>query len=193
MFQNYYNQCLAEWEPIIELNEVVGRNGVHEYTPWELKFEMGMEKVQSEADDDSEQQALSMNINSTETLEITLSKTCLGLLSELAEAFSQAIDEKGLAKPEIVAPYVVENDTGFDVHLDLRQGIFTLHEVHRGGTSGVGSTILVSNSHGEVDPSAIRTCTISTGGRAYLQTKDLSSMSDEDAEDYTLYVMVGLT
>ncbi|XP_052841610.1 intermembrane lipid transfer protein Vps13 [Drosophila gunungcola] len=189
---NYYNQALAEWEPIIELNEVVGRNGVHEYTPWELKFEMGMEKVQSEVEDEVEQQAMHMNISSEETLEITFSKSCLGLLSELGEAFSQAIDEKGLTKPEIVAPFVVENDTGFDINLDLRKGIFTLHEVHRGGTSlGVSSTLLLSTNLAEVDPNQIKTCTISSGGRAYLQTKDLSTLSEEDAEDYSLYVTIG--
>ncbi|XP_016940577.3 intermembrane lipid transfer protein Vps13 [Drosophila suzukii] len=189
---NYYNQALAEWEPIIELNEVIGRNGVHEYTPWELKFEMGMEKVQNEVDEDDEQQAMHMNIHSEETLEITLSKTCLGLLGELAEAFSQAIDQKGLTKPEIVAPYVLENDTGFDVNLDLRKGIFTLHEVHRGGNlPGVSSTLLMSTHTQEIDPSVIKTATISSGGRAYLQTKDLSTLSEEDAEDYTLYVTIG--
>ncbi|KMY92020.1 vacuolar protein sorting-associated protein 13 [Drosophila simulans] len=189
---NYYNQALAEWEPIIELNEVIGRNGVREYTPWELKFEMGMEKVQSEVEDDAEQQAMHMNIHSAETLEITLSKTCLGLLSELAEAFSQAIDQNGLTKPDIVAPYVLENDTGFDVNLNLRKGIFTLHEVHRGGTpAGANSTLLMFAQSEEVDPSVIKTCTISTGGKAYLQTKDLSTLSEEDSEDYTLYVTIG--
>ncbi|XP_017018537.1 intermembrane lipid transfer protein Vps13 [Drosophila kikkawai] len=189
---NYYNQTLAEWEPIIELNEVVGRNGVREYTPWELKFEMGMEKVQNEAnEEEEEQQAMHMNIHSKETLEITLSKTCLGLLGELAEAFSQAIDEKGLSKPGIVAPYVLENDTGFDVNLDLRKGMFTLHEVHCGATAVPNSTLLLSNYSVDVDPSAIQTCTISAGGRAYLQTKDLSTLSDEDAEDYTFYVTIG--
>ncbi|EDW46783.1 GM20965, partial [Drosophila sechellia] len=178
--------------PIIELNEVIGRNGVREYTPWELKFEMGMEKVQSEVEDDAEQQAMHMNIHSAETLEITLSKTCLGLMSELAEAFSQAIDQNGLTKPDIVAPYVLENDTGFDVNLNLRKGIFTLHEVHRGGTPvGANSTLLMFAQPEEVDPSVIKTCTISTGGKAYLQTKDLSTLSEEDSEDYTLYVTIG--
>lgn len=151
-----------------------------------------MEKVQSELEDDAEQQAMHMNIHSAETLEITLSKTCLGLLSELAEAFSQAIDQNGLTKPDIVAPYVLENDTGFDVNLNLRKGIFTLHEVHRGGTPvGANSTLLMVAQSEEVDPSVIKTCTISTGGRAYLQTKDLSTLSEEDSEDYTLYVTVG--
>ncbi|XP_017078120.1 vacuolar protein sorting-associated protein 13 [Drosophila eugracilis] len=188
---NYYNKALAEWEPIIELNEVIGRNGVHEYTPWELKFEMGTENVQNE-EEDIDQQAMHMKIHSAETLEITLSKTCLGLLSELGEAFSQAIDQKGLIKPDIVAPYVLENDTGFDINLNLRKGIFTLHEVHRGGiSSGLNSTLLLSANSEEVDPNAIKTCTISTGGKAFLQTKDLSTLSEEDSEDYTLYVTIG--
>ncbi|EDW71988.1 uncharacterized protein Dwil_GK10679 [Drosophila willistoni] len=196
---NYFNQRLAEWEPIIELNEVVNRNGVSEYVPWELKFDLGMEKVQSEVDDFSEEyQTTNMKIHSNENLEITLSKTCVSLLGELGEAFSQAIDQKGLIKPEIVAPYVVENDTGFDITLDLCRGIFTLHEVHRGGTQiqgVVNSTLLLqtptSDDQAIVDPSSIQTCTISSGGRAYLQTKDISGLSDEQADDYNLYAKVG--
>ncbi|XP_026840774.1 vacuolar protein sorting-associated protein 13 [Drosophila persimilis] len=190
---NYYNQCLAEWEPIIELNEVVGRNGVSEYTPWELKFDLATEKVQSETNDALEQQTINMVIHSEENLEITFSKTSLSLLGELSEAFSQAIDQKGLAKPDIVAPYVVENDTGFDLTLNLRSGIFTLHEVHRGGGHSVNSSLLMSSIElsAEVDPNDIQICTISAGGRAYLQTKDLSTLTDEQAEDYNLYLTIG--
>ncbi|XP_034653735.1 vacuolar protein sorting-associated protein 13 [Drosophila subobscura] len=190
---NYYNQCLAEWEPIIELNEVVGRNGVSEYTPWELKFDLATEKVQSETNDELQQQTINMVIHSDENLEITFSKTSLALLGELSEAFSQAIDQKGLAKPDIVAPYVVENDTGFELTIDLRSGIFTLHEVHRGGVHSVNSSLVMSSSElsSEVDPNDIHICTISPGGRAYLQTKDLSTLTDEQAEDYNIYLQIG--
>ncbi|KAH8275295.1 hypothetical protein KR026_004712 [Drosophila bipectinata] len=187
---NYYNQTLAEWEPIIELNEIENK-GVQEYSPWELKFNMGMETVPSEVEGDEPQQALHMNIHSDETLEITLSKTCLGLLSELGEAFSQAIDQKGLVKPEVVAPFVLENDTGFEVTLNVTKGIYTLHEVHRGVPSANGRTFSVTTETAEIDPVAIKTCTISSGGRAYLQTKDFSLLDPEQANDQSLYVQIG--
>ncbi|EDW02215.1 vacuolar protein sorting-associated protein 13 [Drosophila grimshawi] len=188
---NYYNQFLAEWEPIIELNEVVGRNGGNEYIPWELQFDLELEKVQSDFDEQAEDQKMNIRIHSKENLEITLSKTCVKLLGELGEAFSQAIDSKGLAKPDVVAPYVVENDTGFDITLNLRSGIFTLHEVHRGG-SAINSSIVMHSQQDEqlVNPDDIQDCTISAGGRAYLQTKDMSTISEEQAEDYNLYVKI---
>lgn len=189
--QNYYNQFLAEWEPIIELNEVVGRNGVSEYIPWELQFDMDIETSQNEFDEHCEEQTMNIRIHSNESLEITLSKTCVSLISELTEAFSQAIDSKGLIKPDVVAPYIVQNDTGFDITLDLTEGIFTLHETHRGGNAGSNSIILNSQSNDQmVNPGDIQECTISSGGRAYLQTKDLSTVSEEQAEDYNLYVAV---
>ncbi|XP_034479091.1 vacuolar protein sorting-associated protein 13 isoform X2 [Drosophila innubila] len=188
---NYYNQILAEWEPIIELNEVVGRNGVSEYIPWELQFDLAIEKTPTEFDDENDNQSTNIRIHSKENLEITLSKTCLGLLGELGEAFSQAFDEKGLAKPDVIAPYVVENDTGLDITLNLRSGIFTLHEVHRGGTSINNAIVLHSGEEEQlVNPQDIQVCTVSAGGRVYLQTKDLSTIPDEMSEDYNLYVTV---
>ncbi|XP_017837309.1 vacuolar protein sorting-associated protein 13 isoform X2 [Drosophila busckii] len=191
---NYYNQVLAEWEPIIELNEVVGRNGIIEYTPWELKFDLELEKVESELDDEEDSLATSIRIHSEENLEITFSKTCNNLLRELGEAFSQAIDEKGMTKPDVVAPYVVENDTGFEITLDLRRGLFTLHEAHRGGQNVLNASLVLHSISGMghlVDPTDIQTCSISPGGRAYLQTKDLSTVPADEAEDYNLYVQIG--
>ncbi|XP_017019677.1 intermembrane lipid transfer protein Vps13-like [Drosophila kikkawai] len=191
---NYYNQTLAEWEPIIELNEVMRADGVREYIPWELKFEMGTELVYNEAiEDQEEQQAMYISIHSIQTLEITLSKTCLGLLGELGEAFSQAIDEEGLTKPGIVAPYMLENDTGYDVELDLRKGMFMLHDMHNQLASVMPSTssLFLSNYSVDVKPSAIDIVIIASGGRAYLQTKDLSMLtSEEDVDDYSLYVTI---
>lgn len=174
----------------MELNEVIGRNG-SEYTPWELQFDLAIEDVPTEYDETLVTKRTNIRIHSVETLEITFSKTCLGLLKELGQAFSQAIDEKGLTKPDVVAPYVVENDTGVDITLNLQNGIFTLHEAHRGG-HGINKSLVLHSSPNErlVDPADIQVCTISAGGRAYLQTKDVSTLSDEEAENYNLYVQV---
>ncbi|XP_030388188.1 vacuolar protein sorting-associated protein 13 [Scaptodrosophila lebanonensis] len=192
LYVNYYNQVLAEWEPIIEMNEHF-RNGKREYSPWELNFNLGIEKVQSEYDEQSEEQTTTINIHSEENLEFAISKTCLRLMTELIEAFSQAIDEKGLMKPDVVAPFVVENDTGFDITLNLRRGQFTLHEVHRGGThtNSLNTSLILLASpedQDQVKENEIQTCTISPGGRAYLQTKEIINSEDDE---YTLYVTIG--
>lgn len=184
---------MAEWEPIIELNEVMGRNGIREYIPWELQFDMSFEKMESDFDELQEDTAMNIRIHSKENLEITVSKTCLSLLSELGEAFSQAMDKKGIQKPEVTAPYVVINDTGFNITLNLENGVFTLHEVHRGGKLTSNALVLHAlNSPDDqlVDPVDIKSCTISPGGKAYLQTKDMSTMSESQIDDYNLYVTV---
>ncbi|TDG48268.1 hypothetical protein AWZ03_005223 [Drosophila navojoa] len=191
---NYYNQFMAEWEPIIELNEVLGRNGIREYIPWELQFDMSFEKMETDFDELQEDTAMNIRIHSKENLEITISKTCLSLLSELGEAFSQAIDKKGIQKPEVTAPYVVINDTGFDITLNLECGVFTLHEVHRGGKLTNNALVLHAINSAEdqlVDPVDIKSCTISPGGKAYLQTKDMSTISESQIDDYNLYVTLG--
>lgn len=187
---------LAEWEPIIELNEVRARN-CSEYTPWELKFDISLEDVPTEYDDSLVSKKTNIRIHSKHTLEITVSKTCLGLLTELGAAFSEAIDKRGLLKPEICAPYFVLNDTGVDITLNLRKGIFTLDDIHRlNRHSSINKSIIFqSTGNAEIeeieDTADIITCTISAGGRAYLKLKNVENLDDDEMLDYNLYVKVG--
>lgn len=44
----YYNSALAVWEPLIEPNEREKTNGLTEYGPWELNFNLNIEKNQEE-------------------------------------------------------------------------------------------------------------------------------------------------
>lgn len=195
LFQNYFNSVLAEWEPIIELNEVRGR-ACSEYTPWELKFDISLEDVPTEFDDSLVSTKTNIRIHSKHTLEITVSKTCLGLLTELGAAFSEAIDKRGLMKPEISAPYFLQNETGVDITLNLRSGIFTLDDVHRlNRQASVNKSIIFQFTDnakaGEIEDTAdIITCTISAGGRAYLKLKDFDKLDDDEMQDYNLYVKV---
>ncbi|CAD7014489.1 unnamed protein product [Ceratitis capitata] len=133
---NYYNEALAVWEPIIEMNEHINRNGEQEYLPWELTYKVDIinQKNEAEVEEEPEEEetgkVTQIAIHSDEDLQFTVTKTCLDLLGVLGEAFSQAIQIEGLTKPEVIAPYVVENDTGFDISINFRRGIFTLHECH---------------------------------------------------------------
>ncbi|XP_054740711.1 intermembrane lipid transfer protein Vps13 [Anastrepha obliqua] len=198
---NYYNESLAVWEPIIEMNEHINRNGEHEYLPWELTYKVDIinQKVENDNDDEQEEQSEKVTqiaIHSDEDLQFTVTKSCLDLLGVLGEAFSQAINVDGLAKPEVIAPYVVENDTGFDISINFRRGIFTLHECHSPKatlTNHLNSSLVfaVEDADANFSPEQVRDCTISPGGRAYLQTKDLSTITTEEDEQYNLYVKVG--
>lgn len=126
-----------------------------------------------------------ISISSSDTLEMSVTKTCLDVLQDLGNAFSQAIRPEGLHKPDVIAPYIVENDTGFDISLNLKRGAFFLHSSHL-PNSGCGSDEIIRNgvvfqstlnSGTDLTPQEVTTCKISPGGKAYLQGKKEDSMT----------------
>lgn len=137
---------------------------------------------------------------------MSVTKTCLDVLQDLGNAFSQAIRPEGLHKPDIVAPYIVENDTGFDVTLNLKRGAFFLHTSHL--PTGAGNDEIVrsgvifqslTTSGTELSPEEVTTCRISPGARAYLQGKKedsmnalsaFSSLNKDSQNDMFLHVQV---
>lgn len=188
---NYFNQSLATWEPIIEQIERLNKNNDKELLPWELNFSMEMETKTNEYNQ-REESTTSINIHSNENLEVTISKTFLDLLSDLSDAFSQALDVSGLIKPEAHAPFVVENNTGFDVTLDFTRGLFTLHECHMPNSTNSGrlnaALVFQTSSLNEekLSTDQVKNCKVSSGGKVYLQTKDISTLTEEDCEQFII-------
>lgn len=168
----YYNSTLAVWEPLIEPNEREKVNGLTEYAPWELNFSMKIEKPVENSLTEGEPKT-KMAISSSDTLEMSITKTCLDVLQDLGQAFSDAIRPQGLNKPDVIAPYIVENDTGFDIVLNLKKGSLNLHSSHLPNSDGTAneSLVLFTSTTNDLNPDEITTCTISPGGRAYLQPK----------------------
>lgn len=137
---------------------------------------------------------------------MSVTKTCLDVLQDLGNAFSQAIRPEGLHKPDIVAPYIVENDTGFDVTLNLKRGAFFLHSSHlpSGNVKDeiVGNGVVFQSSvtgGAELTPQEVTTCKISPGAKAYLQGKKedsmnaisaFSSLNTDSQNDMFLHVQV---
>lgn len=121
-----------------------------------------------------------MSISSSDILEISVTKTCLDVLQDLGTAFSEAIRPEGLHKPDVIAPYIIENDTGFDITLNLQRGALNLHSSHLPTTEidaerAMHSGVIFHNSvvarDTEIDANAITTCRISPGAKAFLQAK----------------------
>ena len=191
---NYYNQSLAVWEPVIEENEHITKDGDRIFAPWELNFSLGIEKTASEFEENKVDQTTTIRIHSEENLEMTVSKTFLDLIGTLGEAFGQAMDPNGLIKPDVIAPFVIENDTGFDITLNFTSGIFTLHECHvpnaNGPSSLNGAIIFKHDIPCNVTIESIKNCTLSPGCKAYLQTKNLATIERPDEEEYNIYVSV---
>lgn len=147
-------------------------------------------------------------ILSTDTLELSVTKTFLDVLQDLGKAFSDAIRPGGLTKPELIAPYIVENETGFDITLNLKNGDLNLHSAHFPSIDGSNSdasahgVVFQAPASGEFDPNEVTSCKISPGGKAYLQAKRPASMTvisafnslnDDSDKAISLYVQVSVS
>lgn len=173
----YYNSTMAVWEPLIEPNEREKSNGVKEYQPWELNFNLKIEKPVEDSVTSSRDPKTKISIASSDTLEVSVTKTCLDVLQDLGQAFSDAIRPEGLNKPDVIAPFIVQNDTGFDVTLDLKSGSLNLHSTHFPNSNSSStelnrSGVVFKGSSIDLNPNQITTCTISPGGKAYLQPRE---------------------
>lgn len=132
----YYNSHLALWEPLVEPVEII-KDKVSTYVPWELKFEMAVSEkdtdlsasspVEEQPEAHATNTSITMDISSKTMLEVTLTKTCLEVLTNLGSAFASAIEEKQELKATVVtAPYVVVNELGIEVTLLLSKCSFSL-------------------------------------------------------------------
>lgn len=198
----FYNSTLAVWEPLIEPNEREKPNGLTVYEPWELKFNLKIEKPVENSLTESEPKT-KIAISSDKTLELSVTKSGLDVLQDLGQAFSDAIKPEGLNKPDVVAPYIVENDTGFDLVMNLKKGDLNLHSSHLPNSDGTiknDSLVMFNTTSTEVRPDEITTCKISPGGRVYLQPKPdhsqskitaLLSNEESNKQETLLYVQVG--
>lgn len=116
----YYNENLAVWEPLIE--PVIQNNKKRR---WELTAEVLTNEDVQVLDEDAEPiippAKMTINVRSTEKLELLLTKTCLEVLSNLGKAFGDAyrLVEPTAKINEVLAPYIIENQTGLELLLKL--------------------------------------------------------------------------
>ncbi|XP_036365427.1 vacuolar protein sorting-associated protein 13A [Octopus sinensis] len=116
----YYNEKLAVWEPLLE--PVVQSQ---KRKRWDLTVEVAANDEGILIDEDNEPiippAKMTINVRSTEKLELTMSKTCLEVLTNLGKAFGDAykLVEPSATTSETLAPYIIENRTGLDLLLKL--------------------------------------------------------------------------
>uniref|UniRef100_A0A8C0HLM0 Vacuolar protein sorting 13 homolog C n=1 Tax=Buteo japonicus TaxID=224669 RepID=A0A8C0HLM0_9AVES len=108
---HYYNETYAVWEPLIERNEGGKKQ-------WSLKLEMKTNPVQERSlmpGDDFivlPEPQTAVNISSKDTMNITISKCCLAVFSNLAKAFSEGTASTFDYSFKETAPFVVKNALG---------------------------------------------------------------------------------
>ncbi|XP_062482305.1 intermembrane lipid transfer protein VPS13C isoform X1 [Pezoporus occidentalis] len=108
---HYYNETYAVWEPLIEQIEGGKKQ-------WSLKLEMKTNPVQERSlmpGDDFivlPEPQTAVNISSKDTMNITISKCCLAVFSNLAKAFSEGTASTFDYSFKDTAPFVVKNALG---------------------------------------------------------------------------------
>ena len=166
---SYYNNVLALWEPLIEPVEMDSSLGLSEYNPWEMMFELSVDKHQD--DPEKEEPTTFVKVRSEQTLELLVTKTCLDVLQTLGNSFSKAIDQEGLIKTDVVdAPYVLRNDTGLEIQLELNETQFLFHSANFNSNENTG-LVVFENTRLLESPKIdeITSCVVFPGGQVYLQ------------------------
>ncbi|WAR29706.1 VPS13-like protein [Mya arenaria] len=120
----YYNEKVSVWEPLLEPVLHEGK-----YRRWELSLEVEKnEDVDLGLDEDEDTDnirlpppKMSINIKSTDSLNLTMTKACLESLTNLGKAFGDAYQlvEPTLRAGEVLDPFIIRNETGEDLMLKL--------------------------------------------------------------------------
>ncbi|NXK87404.1 VP13C protein, partial [Formicarius rufipectus] len=113
---HYYNETYAVWEPLIERIEGGKKQ-------WNLKLEMKTNPVQERSlmpGDDFivlPEPQTAINISSKDTMNITISKSCLAVFRNLAKAFSEATASTFDYSFKETAPFIVKNALGVSLRV----------------------------------------------------------------------------
>lgn len=166
----YYNNIYACWEPLIELVEHDNPRGVNEFHPWELNFNLEIDKHEDNPDAEDQDPTTIIKISSTETLELLVTKTCLDVLKTLSDSFKQAIEKEGFSKTGMVdAPYILKNETGLEIQLELEGSEFKFHSANF--RSREHNEFVIFNQVSTQKNEDVSTCIIYPGGKVFLELK----------------------
>ncbi|XP_059483152.1 intermembrane lipid transfer protein Vps13 isoform X2 [Neocloeon triangulifer] len=146
---SYYNSRLALWEPLIEPH-VKGET----FIPWKLNFELKKNATSSpflsplsdEVDAAPPPPGTSIMISSDNNLEITVSKSCLEVMTNLSKAFRLAVKEGPKVKELEGSPYQIINQTGIRVVLLLKDTNFIVDDGNGSCSGGVEQVVLESGA-----------------------------------------------
>ncbi|XP_065656239.1 intermembrane lipid transfer protein VPS13A isoform X1 [Hydra vulgaris] len=124
MQASYYNESVAEWEPLIE---PIAEN--RKEKPWQLSIEYITQKdnIQDETALLIKPMAV-LKAVSYDCLEMTLTKSSISLLQDLGKLFSDAYEcSEDVPKPVSLAkdPFIIQNKTGKKVTVELNDCLQT--------------------------------------------------------------------
>ncbi|KAI1289479.1 Vacuolar protein sorting-associated protein 13C [Halotydeus destructor] len=107
LLMNYYNEKVIAWEPMIEPIELKRSTYSIEYIPWSCAFGATLNFNQ-----DVNQVVATME--SKDQLELTMTKTCLDVLTRLGESFTNAVKDADQLSRSATS-VIVRNFIGLDI------------------------------------------------------------------------------
>uniref|UniRef100_A0A7E4VBS0 VPS13_mid_rpt domain-containing protein n=1 Tax=Panagrellus redivivus TaxID=6233 RepID=A0A7E4VBS0_PANRE len=128
---SYYNEAFSVWEPVIEPVLSETEDGGRYWNPWTVKMSVrtnnddALRQAVYEGNEEGEPLTaaqlppkMQINIDAVETLNITVTKSFLKLLTQLGIAFERAAKQASPPKSRTLpgsSPYLIFNDTGLTV------------------------------------------------------------------------------
>lgn len=121
----YYNEKLAVWEPLIEPVELPSGR----LRPWEITTQITKNPLElPDSEDDEEIKFLppemSIEISSFDMIDVTITKTFMNVVTNLSEAFTEAVKSTAVRESGEIAPYIIKNELGIPLTINLSNNIF---------------------------------------------------------------------
>nr|XP_004662570.2 vacuolar protein sorting-associated protein 13C isoform X1 [Jaculus jaculus] len=146
---HYYNETHAVWEPLIE--RVEGKK------PWNLRLNVKKNPTQDKSlmpgDDCIPEARMAVHISSGDTMNITVSKSCLSVFSNLAKGFSEGTASTFDYSLKDRAPFTVRNAMGIPVKVQPSRKLRITGTPEKSDVSDVDAGQSLELDYASVEPS----------------------------------------
>ncbi|KAM5178815.1 intermembrane lipid transfer protein VPS13C isoform 1-T1 [Callospermophilus lateralis] len=146
---HYYNEIHAVWEPLIE--RVEGKR------QWNLKVNVKKNPIQDKSlmpgDDFIPEPQMAIHISSGDTMNITISKSCLSVFNNLAKGFSQGAASTFDYSLKDRAPFMVKNAVGVPIKVQPNRNLRVLGPPEKSGIYDVDAGQNLELEYASMEPS----------------------------------------
>ncbi|BES95651.1 Vacuolar protein [Nesidiocoris tenuis] len=174
---SYYNSQLALWEPVLEPVESKDSEGREIFTPWELFLQLDTvkdvsldETLESPTGEAAEVHYVKkIHLSSKDFMHLTVTKTCLDVLTALGASFQEAYYHPTEFEGE-KPTFELHNDTGYNVTVHLASSPF--------------------KPWGIEDPEGFDQVQLSSGGVLELQELKTAEKNKKETQDEFLNISI---
>uniref|UniRef100_A0A8C2YMD7 Vacuolar protein sorting 13 homolog C n=1 Tax=Chinchilla lanigera TaxID=34839 RepID=A0A8C2YMD7_CHILA len=147
---HYYNEIHAVWEPLIE--RVEGKR------QWNLRLDVKKNPIQDKSlipgDDFIPEPKMAVYISSADTMNITISKTCLNVFSNLAKGFSEGTASTFDYSLKDRAPFTVKNSVGVPITVQPDRNLRVLGSPEKSDVYGIDAGQNLELEYASLEPSS---------------------------------------